>query len=99
MVSGIYPMSKNNVCQLIVIYRNFISAKSDIQKRVHLKYCVDDFCYRVHNRTAYKSLRIQSMTIMRTFIVIWVIRMFHFHTCESMNVKDKISGVVSGNDF
>lgn len=39
------------------------------------------------------------MTIMRTFIVIWVIRMFHFNTCESMNVKSKISGVVSVKIF
>lgn len=68
---------------LNAIHKNSISTKFDNQKRVNYKHCVNDFGDRVHNRSICKILRIQLMLVMRTFIVIWVIKMFHLNTRES----------------
>ena len=87
----IYLMVKKGMCVswLNATYKHFISAWSGNQKRENLNTSLYDFGDRVRNRSAHQSLRIQSVTAMRAFMVTLVIKMFHLNTCESLMQRVK----------
>lgn len=84
MVNRIYLMAKKVCVSLLnVIYKNSICMKFNNQKRMDFKHTGNDFGDRACNSSTCKSLKIQLMSVMRTFTVIWVIKMFHLNTFES----------------